>query len=98
MKYHSDIVPVYTEARNRNIFYTIANLRKCLGIQFSFEMALLPAEMFAQRGKSVSMTFGKPIPWQTFDRRHSPAEWAAMMRDFVYELKENPKADFICKI
>lgn len=98
VKYHRDIVPVYTEARNRNIFYTIANLRKRLGIKFSFEMALLPAEMFAQRGKSVSMTFGKPIPWQTFDRRHSPAEWAAMMRDFVYELKENPKADFICKI
>ena len=67
VKYHRDIVPVYTEARNRNIFYTIANLRKCLGIKFSFEMALLPAEMFAQRGKSVSMTFGKPIPWQTFD-------------------------------
>ena len=98
VKYHRDIVPVYTEARNRNIFYTIANLRKCLGIKFSFEMALLPAEMFAQRGKSVSMTFGKPIPWQTFDRRHTPAEWAAMMRDFVYELKENPKADFLCKI
>ena len=98
VKYHRDIVPVYTEARNRNIFYTIANLRKRLGIKFSFEMALLPAEMFAQRGKSVSMTFGKPIPWQTFDRRHSPAEWAAMMRDFVYELKENPKADFLCKI
>ena len=98
VKYHRDIVPVYTEARNRNIFYTIANLRKCLGIKFSFEMALLPAEMFAQRGKSVSMTFGKPIPWQTFDRRHSPAEWAALMRDFVYELKENPKADFLCKI
>lgn len=98
VKYHRDIVPVYTEARNRNIFYTIANLRKCLDIKFSFEMALLPAEMFAQRGKSVSMTFGKPIPWQTFDRRHSPAEWAALMRDFVYELKENPKADFTCKI
>jgi putative hemolysin len=94
VKYHRDIVPVYTEARNRNIFYTIANIRKRLGIKFSFEMALLPAEMFAQRGKSVDITFGKPIAWQTFDNRHTPAEWAAMMREFVYKLKANPNEEF----
>ena len=69
VKYHRDVVPVFTDARNRNIFYTVANVRKRLGIKFSFEMAMLPAEMFAQRGKTFSITFGKPIPWQTFDRR-----------------------------
>jgi putative hemolysin len=94
VKYHRDVVPVYTEARNRNIFYTMANLRKSLGIKFSFEMAMLPAEMFAQRGKSVSLTFGKPIPWQTFDKRHTPAEWAALMREHVYKLKDNPEEVF----
>ena len=94
MKYHRDVVPVFTDARNRNIFYTVANVRKRLGIKFSFEMAMLPAEMFAQRGKTFSITFGKPIPWQTFDRRHTPAEWAAMMREHVYKLKDNPNAEF----
>lgn len=94
VKYHRDVVPVFTDARNRNIFYTVANLRKRLGIKFSFEMAMLPAEMFAQRGKTFSITFGKPIPWQTFDRRHTPAEWAAMMREHVYKLKDNPNAEF----
>lgn len=94
MKYHRDVVPVYTDARNRNIFYTVANARKRLGIKFFFEMAMLPAEMFAQRGKTFSITFGKPIPWQTFDKRHTPAEWAALMREHVYKLKDNPNADF----
>ncbi|MGX8713583.1 MAG: 1-acyl-sn-glycerol-3-phosphate acyltransferase [bacterium] len=95
VKYHRDIVPVYTDARNRNIFYTVANIRKRLGIKFFFEMAMLPAEMFAQRGKTVSLTMGKAIPWQTFDRRHTPAEWAALLREHVYKLKDNPDAEFL---
>lgn len=94
VKYHRDVVPVYTEARNRNIFYIVANLRERLGIKFKYEMAMLPAEMFAQRGKSVDITFGKPIPYTVFDKRHTPAEWAAMMREHVYKLKENPEALF----
>lgn len=96
VKYHRDIVPVYTEARNRNIFYTVSNLRKRLGIKFRYEMAMLPAEMFAQRGKAVSITFGKPIPYTIFDKSHTPAEWAALMREYVYKLKENPDAEFSC--
>lgn len=94
VKYHRDIVPVYTDARNRNIFYTIANIRKRLGIRFSYEMALLPAEMFAQRGKTFSITFGNPIPYATFDSRHTAAEWAALLREHVYKLKDNPDASF----
>ena len=96
VKYQRDIIPVYTEARNRNLFYTLANIRKNLGIKFSFEMIMLPAEMYAQRGKTVTITFGHPIPYTTFDNRHTPAEWAAMLRDFVYELKNNPDAHFEC--
>lgn len=95
VKYNRTIVPVYTDARNRNLFYTVANIRKRLGIRFSFEMALLPAEMFAQRGKTFSITFGKPIPAATFDHRHTPAEWAQMIKEHVYRLKDNPDIDFI---
>lgn len=92
--YHRDVVPAYTEARNRMSFYRIANIRKSLGVKFNFEMALLPAEMFAQRGKTLTITFGQPIPWQTFDNRHTPAEWARMVKEHVYRLKDNPEAVF----
>ena len=94
IRYRRDVVPVYTDARNRKRFYRLANLRKALGFKFNFEMALLPAEMYAQRGKTFTITFGKPIPWQTFDHRHTPAEWAALVKDHVYKLKDNPEADF----
>lgn len=97
VQYHRDVVPAYTEARNRDSFYRIANLRKRLGIKFNFEMALLPAEMFAQRGKTLTITFGRPIPWQTFDGRHTAAEWARMMKEHVYRLKEEPDAEFCAR-
>ena len=86
VKYHRDVVPVYIAARNRSRFYRLANLRKWLGIKFNFEMALLPSEMFAQRGKTFTLTFGKPIPWQTFDNSRTAAQWAQWMKDQVYQL------------
>lgn len=95
VRYRRDVVPVFTDARNRMRFYRLANLRKRLGFKFNFEMALLPAELFAQRGKTFTVTFGKPIPWQTFDHRHTPAEWAALVKEHVYKLKDNPEADFM---
>ena len=94
IRYQRDIVPVHTEARNRMSFYRLANLRKRLGVKFNFEMALLPAEMYAQRGKTFTLTFGRPIPWQTFDQRHSAAEWAQLVKEHVYKLKDNPEATF----
>ncbi len=87
VKYHRDVVPVYTEARNRMSFYRLANLRKWLGFKFNFEMALLPAEMYAQRGKTFTITFGKPIPWQTFDNSRTAAGWAEWVKERVYEMK-----------
>ena len=57
-------------------------------------MALLPAEMFAQRGKSLRLVVGKPIPYATFDSRHSAKEWAQMVQDYCYMLKDHPDAVF----
>ena len=90
VKYHRDVVPVYTDARNRRRFYRIANLRKKLGIKFNFEMALLPGEMFAQRNKTFTITFGKPIPWQTFDNSRTAAQWAEWVKEQVYGLTPDP--------
>lgn len=94
VKYHRDVVPAFTDARNRMRFYRLARLRKRLGIKFNFEMALLPSELFAKRGKSMKIIFGQPIPWQTFDQRHTPAEWAQLVKEHVYCLKDNPSARF----
>ena len=85
--HHRDLIPVHIEARNRRRFYSIANWRKRLGIKFNFEMALLPGEMFAQRGKTFRMTVGKPIPWQTLDDGTSAKKWAARLHDQIYTIE-----------
>ncbi len=94
VKYRRDIVPVFFDAQNRRRFYNIARWRQRLGIKFNFEMALLPGEMFAQRGNTFRVVFGQPIPYTTFDSRHTPQEWASLMYRHVYRLKDNPDAQF----
>lgn len=94
VQYHRDVVPFYFEARNRNLFYNIANLRKRLGIKFGFELALLPAEMFAQRGKKLRLVLGKPIPYTVFDQRHTAFQWAQMVKEHCYRLAKEPNLCF----
>lgn len=87
IQHHRDLIPIHIEARNRRRFYTIANWRKRLGIKFNFEMALLPGEMFAQRGKTFRMTVGEPIPWQTLDDGTLANDWATRLHDMIYTIK-----------
>lgn len=94
VRYQRDIVPFFFDARNRKRFYNIARLRERLGFKFNFEMALLPAEMFAQRGKTMRLIVGHPIPYSTFDNRHSAKEWAQLVKDFCYTLRQDNNARF----
>lgn len=94
VKYQRDIVPFFFDAKNRRRFYNIARFREKLGIKFNFEMALLPAEMFAQKGKTLQLIMGKPIPYSTFDERHTAKEWAQLVQDYCYELQHNPNLTF----
>lgn len=86
--HHRDIIPVFIDARNRRRFYTIANLRKNLGIKFNYEMALLPGEMFAQSGKTFRIIVGEPIPWKTFSHDRSAMEWADWLKGQTYHLND----------
>jgi putative hemolysin len=94
VRYQRDIVPFFFDARNRKRFYNIARLRERLGFKFNFEMALLPAEMFAQRGKTMRLIIGHPIPYSTFDNRHSAKEWAQLVKDYCYTLRQDNNARF----
>lgn len=88
VQYKRDVVPVFFEGRNSNFFYRLANLRKALGIRMNYEMIYLPDEMFKSKHKTYRVHFGKPIPWQTFDNSRKPTEWAAWMKEVVYNLKK----------
>jgi len=92
-EYHRDIVPTHINGRNSRFFYNLARLRKWLKIKVNIEMAFLPAEFFKQRNKSLTITFGKPIPWQTFDSRFTDAQWAEKLRCYSYNLLSDEPFD-----
>ena len=85
-KYKRDIIPVYFDALNTNFFYNLANLRKFIGIKFNVEMLYLVDEMYKQKNKPIRLIFGKPIPYETFDKSKTPVEWANFVRQEVYAL------------
>jgi putative hemolysin len=93
-KFNRDIIPVHISGRNSNFFYNLANLRKWLGMKANIEMLFLVDEMFKQDNKDIVITFGKPIPVGTFDKRMNDNKWAARIREHVYKLQANPDAQF----
>ena len=64
----------------------LANVCKFLGIKINIAMLYLADEMLKNRHKTFTVTIGKPISWQTFDKSKTPAEWAAYVKDIVYKL------------
>lgn len=81
-----DVVPLHFEGRNSDFFYNLANACKFLGIKVNIAMLYLADEMFKNRHKTFTLTIGKPIPWQTFDKSKTPSEWAQYVKDVVYKL------------
>lgn len=80
------IVPVHFHGRNSIRFYLVDLICKALHVRFNLAMALLPDEMFRNRHGVFRITVGEPIPCETFDKSHTPLEWAAWVRKKVYEL------------
>ena len=83
---HRDVVHIHFEGRNSNFFYNLANICKFLGIKVNIAMLYLADEMLKNRHKTFTVTIGKPISWQTFDKSKTPSEWAAYVKDIVYKL------------
>lgn len=84
VEHERNVVPVYFEGKNSDLFYKLANIRKKLGVKFNLEMLLLPSELFKAKGSTFTIRFGKPIPWQTFDSSKSPQQWADWVKQIVY--------------
>ena len=87
ISYRRDIVPVYFDGRNSNFFYRLANFRKALRIKANIEMFFLPREFFKQKKAHYNVYFGKPIPFQTFDKSKTIEEWTKVVREKTYALK-----------
>jgi putative hemolysin len=83
---HRDVVPMHFYGENSKEFYRKADIFKHLKLKFNLAMILLPDEMMKNRHKTFKLVIGKPIPWETFDKSKSKAEWAQYVKDMVYSL------------
>lgn len=84
-EYQRDIVPIYFEGRNSKFFYTLAYIRKKLGIKLNIEMLYLVDEMYGAHGKHFKVHVLPPIPYTTFDPTKSPKEWAQYVKERIYK-------------
>ena len=86
IKHKRDVIPVFIDGRNSNRFYRIAKFRKFFRIKWNLEMFFLPDETMKHRNTDLPIYFGKPIPYNTFDKSKTHKEWADWVKEHVYNL------------
>ena len=85
VQYQRDVVPIHFSGRNSSFFYRLANFSDRF-LPFNLAMMFLVDEMYKNVNQKFTVTIGKPIPWQTFDKSKTPMEWAQFVQDQVYNL------------
>lgn len=86
VQYKRDVVPVHFTGKNSAFFYRLYRFRKLLGIKANLEMFYLVDETFKHRNDRLTVTFGKAIPYTTFDHSKTPTQWAKWVKEQVYAL------------
>lgn len=85
VEYQRDIVPIHFGGQNSDFFYKLANFSD-KHLKFNLAMLFLVDEMYKNVHKTFRIAIGKPIPWQTFDKSKTAAQWAQWVKERVYEL------------
>jgi putative hemolysin len=91
VQYQRDVVPIHFGGQNSDFFYKLANFSDKYVKKVNIAMIYLVDEMYKNVHKTFKVTIGKPMPWQTFDKSRTPAEWAQYVQDIVYQLPNNGK-------
>ncbi len=86
VEYKRDVVPIRFGGENSYFFYRLANFSDRYVKKVNIAMLFLVDEMYKNAHKTFRVAIGKPIPWQTFDKSRTPAQWAQYVKDKVYEL------------
>lgn len=85
-QFHRKLIPVYISGRNSNFFYTLANIRKFLGIRFNVEMIYLVDEMYKQYHQKLRIYFGKPLSVDDLPADVSDEQKALILQELVYSI------------
>ena len=95
IQHKREVVPVFIDGRNSDFFYRFSNFRKAIGIKANIEMFFLVNELMKNTNSDLPYYFGKPIPYQVFDKSKRPQEWASKVKEHTYLLKDNYERDFL---
>ena len=87
-RYERDVVPVHISGHNSRWYFFLAKVSKFFKLKINIGMLYLVDELFKQSGNEFVITFGKPIPYSTFDRSKTDLQWAAEVKDKVEALAE----------
>jgi putative hemolysin len=95
VQYKKNIVPVHIDGTNSKFFYNLAYWRKKIGIKANIEMFYLVDEMYKQRGKTLTFTFGEAISWEIFTKDKSAEYWSERVKQHVYALKSGDTSNML---
>ncbi len=95
IQHKRDVIPVFIDGHNSNFFYRLSAFRKAIGIKANVEMFYLVDEMVKNTGATLPYYFGKPIPYQTFDKSKKPQQWATEVKNHTYLLKNDYTRNFL---
>lgn len=95
IQYQKNIVPVFIDGNNSKFFYNLAYWRKKIGIKANIEMFYLVDEMYKQRGKTLTFTFGEAISWEVFSKDQPAEYWSEKVKQHVYALKSGDKSKML---
>lgn len=84
---HRDVIPIHFGGRNSDFFYRLSNICDRYVKKVNIAMLFLVDEMFKNTGNTFPVKIGKPIPWQTFDKSKTAAQWAEEVKETVYSLQ-----------
>lgn len=85
-KYRRDVVPVHISGHNSRWYFFLSWLSRTLKLKFNIGMLFLVDELFRQSGNEFVITFGKPIPYTTFDSSKTDLQWADEVKNTVKSL------------
>lgn len=86
VEYRRDVVPIRFGGHNSDFFYRLANFSDRHVKKVNIAMLFLVDEMYKNVHKTFRVDIGEPIPWQTFDKSRTPAQWAQYVKEKVYEM------------
>ena len=88
-KFERDVVPIHISGFNSKRFFFFTKLSTFLKLKFNLGMIFLVDELFNKKGQEFVVTFGKPVPYTTFDKTKTDLQWAAEIKDQVEALSKD---------